>query len=714
MHGRLRVLGRMAESAVMTYLRLEREQHLLVVERDGCDRQLLRWPEHCVAAQDELLAGRMGGWLAGAPGLSDDEVATRVRQFGKSAYDSFGRAMIQGLPEGDRLYVDCGAGAHQLPLEAIAVPPTYWHMAVAPRGHSVIRTVGRPTDTPLWSANSRLRVLFVDWLAGDGHSREHRRAIEECVDLGAGEFRYLAATSPLDLVSGLEWEPSVVHLLAHGVDGGGAVLLGDHPDCAMPVSDVARAFQEHRVRVVLLNTCESSAETVPDASLAELLLGVGVPAVIAARRRVGTSAMAAFAQGFFSNLASGEVLDECVRQGRRFMANDQRPLHHCVLTFHASTTDLSPHPANTPRIVKAIERAIEQSWRRTRRNLPFVPLEPTPIASPSALIRPLSRSMPFVGRNDEVRQLRAWRDRLDRLSVFAVVGAGGLGKTRLALEFIEESARQGWIGGFIGRSRGREAIEALESTRANLLVVVDDAETSREFVLDLIDSFHNGPESLQLVRILLVMSIPPPNEQWLDPFLLDATESIEVYLQHADVLELTHQALALSERNLLLSRCLREFALLLGLRSPSSTLVQPAESPLEIGMQALSMLLDESAFADVLRSVLLHERRVWMKSSPVPPHVTDQVAVIATLFGAVDVEILAEKLSHIVELTLEVGAIEKAATWSTRLIRAGRLRQDAALVETHLRDVLKSHPNLVEVLREGRRRVDSVLPDGVS
>ena len=68
------------------------------------------------------------------------------------------------------------------------------------------------------------------------------------------------------------------------------------------------------------------------------------------------------------------------------------------------------------------------------------------------VIRPFTRSIELVGRETELDDLRAWLRKESAISVRVLTGSAGYGKTRLALELIEEMAPQGWCAGFLTRA----------------------------------------------------------------------------------------------------------------------------------------------------------------------------------------------------------------------------------------------------------------------
>ncbi|HEX4594894.1 MAG TPA: hypothetical protein VH157_11495 [Bryobacteraceae bacterium] len=73
------------------------------------------------------------------------------------------------------------------------------------------------------------------------------------------------------------------------------------------------------------------------------------------------------------------------------------------------------------------------------------------------LLIPEAGKLPFVGRHDLLAELRAWLYDESDISVHALIGRAGTGKTRLALEFCEEidsdpAAKGPWIAGFLSPS----------------------------------------------------------------------------------------------------------------------------------------------------------------------------------------------------------------------------------------------------------------------
>lgn len=98
------------------------------------------------------------------------------------------------------------------------------------------------------------------------------------------------------------------------------------------------------------------------------------------------------------------------------------------------------------------------------------------------ITRAFTRSIDMVGRETEMDDLRTWLHKDPAISVRVLTGSAGYGKTRLALELIEEMTPQGWRAGFLTRTelkRFREQRDlASWSWNSPVLAVVDYASAS--------------------------------------------------------------------------------------------------------------------------------------------------------------------------------------------------------------------------------------------
>lgn len=141
---------------------------------------------------------------------------------------------------------------------------------------------------------------------------------------------------------------------------------------------------------------------------------------------------------------------------------------------------------------------------------PFTtPARPDPAElrrQPSQLLLASNRVVPFTGRENERARLRKWLVNPSRISAKLVHGPGGHGKTRLAAEFAEESARAGWtvlVAHHAGDSENAEQELISPNQGRGVLVIVDYAERwPRSDLLALFEDArirHGGP-----TRVLLL------------------------------------------------------------------------------------------------------------------------------------------------------------------------------------------------------------------
>ncbi|MFG6197366.1 tetratricopeptide repeat protein [Nonomuraea sp. JJY05] len=112
--------------------------------------------------------------------------------------------------------------------------------------------------------------------------------------------------------------------------------------------------------------------------------------------------------------------------------------------------------------------------------------------------------VPFLGRDEQLADLRAWAAEPAALSIAVLTGRSGTGKTRLAGELCAELAEAGWDTGFLpldsaaGPLTGR-ALEALRPT----LLVVDHPEPSPPLVGELVRRLAKHGRNPR-VRLLLL------------------------------------------------------------------------------------------------------------------------------------------------------------------------------------------------------------------
>jgi hypothetical protein len=136
--------------------------------------------------------------------------------------------------------------------------------------------------------------------------------------------------------------------------------------------------------------------------------------------------------------------------------------------------------------------------------------------TPGSLLAAGVEAVEFTGRDKELADLAAWRDRGEGFAVMLVAGEGGQGKTRLARQFAARSRQAGWAAGFLaprasGTASGdggqlQATVELAgrirEATRP-VLLVADYAETRPDEITALADILASSPPA-QPVRVLLL------------------------------------------------------------------------------------------------------------------------------------------------------------------------------------------------------------------
>jgi hypothetical protein len=123
------------------------------------------------------------------------------------------------------------------------------------------------------------------------------------------------------------------------------------------------------------------------------------------------------------------------------------------------------------------------------------------------ILDPAFQAVPLVGRELDLQYLLGWLGAEAKIAITALVGPGGSGKTRLALELLQHLP-DGWQGGFLTAEEAKRFIEVKNLARWSwqkpTLIVVDYAsllaETLAHWFRELAD--HSPPP--HPLRILLL------------------------------------------------------------------------------------------------------------------------------------------------------------------------------------------------------------------
>jgi glycosyltransferase involved in cell wall biosynthesis len=239
----------------------------------------------------------------------------------------------------------------------------------------------------------------------------------------------------------------------------------------------------------------------------------------------------------------------------------------------------------------------------------------------SQLLRAEEALLPFdAARQPDVDSLNAWLDDPNwPQAVRLITGAGGQGKTRLALEICQQRLSSGWDAGFLDSdleaNRMNASWQALRTLKQPLLIVIDYAETRQTAFLALLKAALQNPVN-QPLRILLLAR---DAGEWWDN-LPGRDRHCEALLSgYATTGPFRLPALYTAEpdRREAYNKALHAFAQALGASAPAivpDLLGEHFERPLYIQMAALLALHGErpTTAQGLTKALLNHERRYWL------------------------------------------------------------------------------------------------------
>jgi hypothetical protein len=293
------------------------------------------------------------------------------------------------------------------------------------------------------------------------------------------------------------------------------------------------------------------------------------------------------------------------------------------------------------------------------------------------LLRADRRIVPFTDRDQEYAELREWcRDR--KLGVRLLWGAGGVGKTRLALELGDYVKKAGWQVTVVAAGREAEALPILRAANGRpVLLIVDYAET-RTGLVELLRSVARDSGH---VRVLLIAR--SAGGWW---WRLEAdVPAVRDLVAACPPLELSAQMDAAISPTELIGAAVRSFADELDLPVPTEVAAippAPGEVPV-LALHAAALLAalrsqdpQSPAYIDVLTKLLRHERRFWAHSAGqaglgLDPVVLQRAVAVACLFGAVDESDGAKVLRRVPDLRDDESRRRSVAQWLAQLYPNG-------------------------------------------
>jgi hypothetical protein len=168
-------------------------------------------------------------------------------------------------------------------------------------------------------------------------------------------------------------------------------------------------------------------------------------------------------------------------------------------------------------------------------------------------LSPYTRATPLLGRETELASLHVFLNDPRPMLARVLIGSGGSGRTRLALELSEQASEQGWNAGFVTRPELRRFFEQQNSSswgwRKPTLIVVDYAAEQAELLGKWLDELtdRTAPPTQPLRMLLLERNASTDTGWWTTVFatggwgarskraLLDPPEPVPIQpLAHAD------------------------------------------------------------------------------------------------------------------------------------------------------------------------------------
>ena len=171
-------------------------------------------------------------------------------------------------------------------------------------------------------------------------------------------------------------------------------------------------------------------------------------------------------------------------------------------------------------VVQAIESIVSVTVQSRRPQLRLTQYEKrselaATSASETALLSAYRADVvPLIGRDREISAFQRWLDIPEAISVRIMVGAGGRGKTRLALELARAVTKNGWLAGFVtadelDRFRSQDHVEQWRWAKPVLIIVdyaASRAHQIRDWLGELVDASLEDRPKLRLLlleRLLL-------------------------------------------------------------------------------------------------------------------------------------------------------------------------------------------------------------------
>jgi hypothetical protein len=142
-----------------------------------------------------------------------------------------------------------------------------------------------------------------------------------------------------------------------------------------------------------------------------------------------------------------------------------------------------------------------------------------PVRDTVGLLYAQARAIPVFGREETLDSLKVWANSDAPISIRVIVGRGGSGKTRLAMELCDRLADAGWEAGFVtarelGRFHGQQNLATWGWSRPTLAVIDYAAARAAPLNAWLAELASNPGQRNTPFRVLLLERHADPDSGW--------------------------------------------------------------------------------------------------------------------------------------------------------------------------------------------------------
>ena len=307
-----------------------------------------------------------------------------------------------------------------------------------------------------------------------------------------------------------------------------------------------------------------------------------------------------------------------------------------------------------------------------------------PDQNPAGLLRPDRGIVEFTGRLAELAELRSWCTSGAARSVRVLAGAGGVGKTRLALQLAEEWNAAGHMWRLVASGQEGQAVQAARAVTAGpVLLVVDYAET-RAGLSALLEELLADEAPAPMRVLLLARSLG----EWWEQLAEQSAPAVARLLGEGAPIQLSPLLADDTSNAALAEAAVPCFADALGVAPPARVAFELPAGPvpvLVLHAAALVAVLRSAragpdpvvVTAEVLDELLEHEARYWRRKAAAAGLASDgrvlkPVVAAAALLGASSVDEAAELAGRVPDLAgAALGDRRQWAYWLYDLYPAG-------------------------------------------